>query len=209
VGLGFPRPGNSARQPAAVPSPFACRRTFCCGCRRNSLVSGGTRAPRPCCVEDDAARTSAHSTPESTVGHTMGMDLVNDENKYERFSYDEWCSLLNLALEYGWTPAGTAAPVYYDDPEIIVVPAEWPGLYDTNDGQRFLADDAKALAAAVEAAMDDIPDQRPAHKLLALGGGIVGINPETPLNLLETFAGRKDRLRQFIAYCRAGEFRID
>jgi len=59
-----------------------------------------------------------------------------------RFTNSGWYEVLRLASEFGWRPIGT---VLEDCPD-------WKGRYDSNDYQKVRAEDALALAAAVETA---------------------------------------------------------
>jgi len=89
--------------------------------------------------------------------------------------------------------------------------AGWGGGYFSNDGQRVTAEDARELAAALERALPDVPDHDALrHKARPLGNsGEFGIPVGTPTTPSEWFSGdRKQRLREFIAFCRAGGFVI-
>ena len=81
----------------------------------------------------------------------MTMDLTNGRN-YLRFSRMIWANMLYLANQYGWQPQGT---VLSDDTES----GRWDGDYFGNEGQTITAEDANALADALEKALDDIPDR--------------------------------------------------
>jgi hypothetical protein len=86
----------------------------------------------------------------------------------------------------------------------------WSGDYVSNGGQIVTADDASRLADALERALDDIPDFYAAWNKATEGedGGPwipVGEN----LSPLEALSGEnKPALREFIAFCRQGEFEI-
>ena len=94
-----------------------------------------------------------------------------------------------------------------------------------NDGQYVASKDAKAMGDALGKALDDIPNSGgndntmtysqgevtgvPSVDLLisVLGPGIIG--PNYKLSLFEFFAGEdKDRLREFIQFCKQDGFFI-
>lgn len=77
----------------------------------------------------------------------MAMDISNGNGEYMRFSHFDWAELLKLAYEYGWQPAETEL-------------GGWDGNYTSNDGQLITAEDADAIADALERAFDDSPDNR-------------------------------------------------
>ncbi len=100
----------------------------------------------------------------------MGMDISNGNGEDRRFSGGSWIGLLNLAHEYGWQPAGTEiGGLYSEEPpedanHTRLVPVEqagtesWDGNYTSNDGQLISAEDADAIADALERAFGDKPD---------------------------------------------------
>lgn len=146
----------------------------------------------------------------------MGYDLSGDGG-YFRANVSAWSDLLQLAHQYGWEPAGTETPEWENEEGEIIRYDEWDGGYGTNDYQLVTAEDAAAIADAIEASLDDIPDE--AVKVLTLGEAW-GANCPPELrdkrivndeaNLYERWSGpdSKDYLKAFIAYCRAGSFRI-
>ncbi len=76
---------------------------------------------------------------------------------------------------------------------------DWDGTYLTNDGQIVIAEDALALAMALEKSLDDIPD--------------FNLEDDPPdhskINPFEYFAGdEKHHLAEFIDFCRLGSFLI-
>jgi hypothetical protein len=107
--------------------------------------------------------------------------------------------------------------------------ADWLGVYLTNDGQIVSAEDAYALAAALERSLDDIPNAKietdwdfglclgddlpewfsPAERELVeeeLQDGLLDIMGTHPLAF---FAGdEKPHLVQFIRFCRLGSFEL-
>lgn len=155
----------------------------------------------------------------------MSYDLFNPYTSISRtFSRQFWSKALDLAELYGWQPTGTEPPSTHDFHELNV---EWDGNYLTNDGQMIIASDAHSLAAALENALGDIPDVKTGidwdlkfriedelpvwlapEEIEMIDDGlndslldIMGVHP------LEFFAGdEKHRLKQFIRFCRLGNF---
>jgi hypothetical protein len=84
----------------------------------------------------------------------MGMDLENGVD-HIRVSAEFWCRALRLATLYDWKAMGT---LDYGPHPASAVGQIWDGNYVTNDYQYVRPTDAKALAAALSEALDDIPD---------------------------------------------------
>jgi hypothetical protein len=143
----------------------------------------------------------------------MGMDLA-DGKRYFSFSSAFWFDVLELGRRFGWEPLGTGPPAGGRL-------AGWDGrdAYYGNDGQRFYARDARALARALERALAALGagggkrSTRPTRRaqaadfaVAALSGrraprrGRVAARELTPEDLLY--------IRKFIRFCRAGGFRI-
>jgi len=141
----------------------------------------------------------------------MGMDLTG-AGGYAAWNWQGWRGILELANRYGWVPAGTEPPSWDEGGPWDGRP--WSRTYFSNDGQRVTAEDAHALADALKRALPDMPDEDAvAHKMetiACLPDGTVLRAPKrgVELSLLESFAGGQQRLREFIAFCRAGEFAI-
>lgn len=157
----------------------------------------------------------------------MSYELVSRSTMLCRtFSRQFWAKALELAQIYGWQPTGTRPPPRVD---FYQLNAEWDGRYYTNDGQSVKAEDAHALAAALERSLDDISDLNakadwnaelwtdddlpewlsPEERAL--------IEEELQENLLDVmnihplqyFAGdEKKYLKDFIRFCRLGSFEI-
>jgi hypothetical protein len=98
---------------------------------------------------------------------------------------------------YGWQPMGTRAPSMTELHGWST--EDWDGTYLTNDGQIVITEDAFSLAAALEKALDDIPD-------FNLDDDALDPNK---INPFEYFAGdEKHQLIDFIKFCRLGSFLI-
>lgn len=143
-----------------------------------------------------------------------------------KFSRQFWAKALELARLYGWRPLGTRPT---PGMEFSKLGADWLGTYLTNDGQVVSAEDACALAAALERSLEDIPDvtlepdwdlsrwleddlpewfSPEEHELMEeeLQDGLLDILGTHPLAF---FAGNeKPQLVQFIRFCRLGSFEI-
>jgi hypothetical protein len=157
----------------------------------------------------------------------MSYELVNQPTDLCRtFSRQFWAKALELAQFYGWKPQGTRPPSHFDFYELRT---EWDGRYFTNDGQMVKAEDARALAAALERSLDDISDDKvptdwnslvqfeddlpewlsPEEKEFIeeeLQDGLLDIMKMSPL---EYFAGDEKRyLKGLIRFCRLGSFEI-
>ena len=159
----------------------------------------------------------------------MGMDL-SGRGGYFRFSNTSWCKVLELAYGYGWKPAGTE-PGQWVDPstgelaeQLSPDPDKWDGNYITNAAQWVTDEDAASIADALEQALDDIPDSDTGEKWVTYGPANLPTGPverslveeglavsgaNGSLSPPEYFGGEaKQRVRDFIAYCRAGAFYI-
>lgn len=77
----------------------------------------------------------------------MSFSLSSEHSEF-RFNNSGWYEVLRLALEHGWEPAGTV--LERGQNEWFAPICDWQGGYDTNDYQKVTADDARALADAVE-----------------------------------------------------------
>ena len=157
----------------------------------------------------------------------MSYELFNQPLELCRtFSKQSWAKALELAQSYGWKPMGTKPPSLVD---FHSLGADWSGTYSTNDGQMVKAEDAFALAHALQKSLDDIPDINidmdwnpkawfeddlpewlsPFEKEMIEDGlnddllDIMGLHP------FEYFAGnQKYHLTEFIRFCRLGSFII-
>ena len=148
----------------------------------------------------------------------------------EKFSGEAWIKALNLAMSYGWQPMGTRLSSVIEGYSFDIEEwEEWDGTYLTNDGQTVIAEDALALAAALERALNDIPDfnielrrapavkreDEPAEDLSPVERAILQAGLEhhllelVEIHPFEYFAGNeKAHLAGFIRFCRLGSFTI-
>ena len=133
----------------------------------------------------------------------MGVTLLNDHGGEITVSWRSWLNALDLADACGWEPLGTTLPDGVEDGE------EWEGGYDSNDGQRVAADDARGIADALERALPSIPggDGRASP---FVPGGVVGlVNPEAAFDAVAWFSGEeKEWLRRIITHLKQGGFAI-
>ncbi len=101
-----------------------------------------------------------------------------------------WRPFLTLAQQYGWCPMGTEVPEYpwleggvIPDEDLAsgtywLGPAsEWTGLYFPGYGQRVHDRDARALGAALQRALPDVPEQDVVERR-GLAPGERGASPE-------------------------------
>jgi hypothetical protein len=70
----------------------------------------------------------------------MGIDLLGDHGD-ERFNAFGWRECMERAIEFGWIPEGSVAPMNFI--------GEWKGGYFTNDYQMVTNRDARALGEAL------------------------------------------------------------
>ena len=154
----------------------------------------------------------------------MGMDLCNKAGDYFRFSSVAWFKVMSLAESYGWKAQGTASPDNWQERcRENCHGLLWDGDYRSNAGQWVTADDASAIAIALEKALPDIPDclmpstlvEAPLEDDISafiarlLGDGARMIVQNEVLSPYEYFGGEaKDKVRGFIKYCHRGEFAI-
>lgn len=157
----------------------------------------------------------------------MSFELVSRPTDLCRtYSRQFWGKALELAQIYGWRPAGTCPPREID---FYQLNAEWSGRYFTNDGQMVKAEDARALAAALERALDHISDARikvdwnaefqveedlpewlsPEERNVIEEELYDGLLDIMDLHPLDFFAGdEKAYLKSLIRFCRLGSFEI-
>ena len=92
----------------------------------------------------------------------MGYDLTNENNKYFRWNMWGWAEVINLALAYDWKPQGTQIDkgIFENYKDYEEFQENYGGEYFGNNGQKVLAEDAKAFSDALESSLDDIPDER-------------------------------------------------
>jgi hypothetical protein len=102
------------------------------------------------------------------MNENMGMILIGEGGSF-RFSHRGWGTVLELAWEHGWEPAGTKPPewtVYAPDGvtvDEVATRAErqryanWDGIYVANNHQVVSDEDAANIVDALERALDDVP----------------------------------------------------
>ena len=98
----------------------------------------------------------------------MAIDLSNGNGEDRLFGHPACAELLKLAYEYGWRPLGTVQDgyLYGENPKEV----SWNGNnYVTNNGQLITAEDASAIADALEKASEDVL----AHHQLSWGEELV------------------------------------
>ena len=85
----------------------------------------------------------------------MGMDLFSGDATmwWEQW---RWPKLLRLAQAHGWQPLGTVQP---PEAQTDYPGGRWDGNDTSNDDQTVLAEDAQALADALERVLLRVPDE--------------------------------------------------
>ena len=81
----------------------------------------------------------------------MSTELHASNGYYIDIGTRGWSDILTIAFENGWEPMGTISP-YVE--EGILEPDDWDGNYCSNDFQLVCEDDALAIAAALERALE-------------------------------------------------------
>ena len=89
----------------------------------------------------------------------MGYELRSQRGGELDLNAINWPRVVELALENGWEPAGTLAPLDWCDTESGHDPEQWGGGYCTNDGQYVTAKDARAMADALERSLNHAPEE--------------------------------------------------
>jgi hypothetical protein len=160
----------------------------------------------------------------------MNYQLSNrSTSSLQTLSKETWSRILSLARFYGWQPMGTLPPFIHNLRKPTYTDGAngpWDGTYLRNEGQVVQGEDALALAIALHASLDDIPDVNPERALATEDDDLPEwLSPaekamirdrledleETPLGILpfEYFAGAgKQNLTEFIRFCMLGEFVI-
>lgn len=173
------------------------------------------------------------NSSDRKINSALSRDIENNDPFKERFNIFQWPRLLDLARSYGWQPLRTQCTKKYAEEN----PNDWNGSYSSNDGQLVTAEDALALAEALEKALDDIPDQedlipktilltsnKDVETFLKINGdetikmlkkpGFVNPSncipvPNVMLTPLEFFSGHdKQHIIRFISFCQKGAFEI-
>ncbi len=144
----------------------------------------------------------------------MGMALGRAGGDYFGVSYSLWAAMLELARRWGWRPAGTDPPGGCD-------PAGWGGSYYSSDGQRCRAEDARALADALERFLSGEPESAAApppdeerERLRRFMAGMSEQLDAPPCHpageataWLASPEGR-EFVRGFVRFCRGGAFEL-
>lgn len=131
----------------------------------------------------------------------MGYDLVRKEGSIS-VSQFTWIRAYALAIETGWEPEGTLPPAHWQKKY-----GDWPGTYDSNDGQLVTADDARSMAAALEASLSAL-DPRQAYDRDSKDPTLLW---GTRVNSVSYFSdpGKRRVLEALIEFLKGGEFEID
>jgi hypothetical protein len=141
----------------------------------------------------------------------MSFELTSESGSERQFRGGAWALILNVGEAYGWIPAGTLPPEGETDDE-------WPGNYDSSEGQLVARADAANLATALTAALAD-PQRRDRQRAISreldrvmhemkveeFGEDEIGLYKEDP----DPQIIADEALRDCIAFFSEGAFRID
>jgi hypothetical protein len=128
----------------------------------------------------------------------MGMDLRRGEDGIS-VSVFSWARAYAFAIEGGWNPQGTLPPEHLAEEE----KANWPGTYDTNDNQIITAEDALAMAIALEKMLNTLGEpEEIAERGPALWGGY-----DQPRDYF-TPKGKRMLLKALIHFLKGGACKI-
>ncbi|MEZ6233021.1 MAG: hypothetical protein R3B68_02420 [Phycisphaerales bacterium] len=132
------------------------------------------------------------------------------------FNNRGWVQILTLAYQRGWRPVGTLEPAHWSSVPPERRPSEWPAAdYCNGKGQRVHPEDARALADALAAVVDDLPDHDPLENDIAHTLDVPGYpalrtrRSDRRLNPYEFFGGpNKEGFKAFIDFARTGGFAV-
>ena len=92
-------------------------------------------------------------------GSLTSVTLVSRKGCWKSTDPMFWGTMLKIAQNCGWTPAGTCCPRRVEEDALMSSEKlEWSGTYSSNAGQEVLTSDAKAFVAALELALRVLPD---------------------------------------------------
>jgi len=120
----------------------------------------------------------------------MSTEIREQPEVLERILNEGWPearSASRALREYGWQPLGTEVGQWCDPEtgelckQLSTDPDEWDGTYFCNESQWVTEEDAANIADALERVLEDKPNFKD---------------------------GVRQRIRDFIAFCRVGEFTI-
>jgi hypothetical protein len=147
----------------------------------------------------------------------MPFDLCGAQGGLQ-LTVHEWVYALELAVENGWDPIGTRPSHDFCDDERACIEGRcdtaqsWEGCYASNNRQEVTAQDAAALADALERGLLQLPreDLLADQRRPVPGYPQVGMIPaEADISPREWFSGgRGDVLQDLIVLCRQGSFSI-
>jgi hypothetical protein len=136
----------------------------------------------------------------------MGVSLTSDSGSFRSYNLQTWCGILDLAMAYGWKPAGTEDPLYEAGDD------DWNGSYTYNCGQCITASDAASIADALDLVLLDPEIDAGVGRDDPFGEyGSDPFGEGTPLPTAARFPGPagKDGIRALIRFCRKGFIWID
>jgi len=123
--------------------------TICENCGETAQVGGHIG----CGAKDDMSRLLREGESLTSV------TLFSRKGCWKSPDPTFWGSMLKMAQNCGWTPAGTCCPRRVEEDALMSSEKQkWSGTYSSNDGQEVLTSDAKAFVAALELALPRLPD---------------------------------------------------
>ena len=140
----------------------------------------------------------------------MGYDLNNATGAHVRFTGSGWSLALEIAEHYGWQSAGIPKPKSWNED----VDGPWEDEYFMNAGQQITAEDAKALADALDRAVAAPGFVETVQRLVVgLNEAVAQDNPERRDDLKpisrEQAEGFRRRLVELAGFAHKGTFRIE
>jgi hypothetical protein len=130
----------------------------------------------------------------------------------------QWGMLMKLAFDSGWQPLGVAPPPDYEPLDDQGKTKRWYTMdYFSVKNQHVSDDDARAIASALQVALDDVPEHDAVgHKVFQtlilpnMERPIRSFKPGVKVNPYEFFSGpNKATLVRFIEFFNLGGFRIN
>ncbi len=145
----------------------------------------------------------------------MGVLLRGEHGDFALNNFS-WATLLRLAWDQGWRPAGTRPPGAWEAMTRGDPTRQWnPADYVTCRGQRVRDDDAKSLGKALANVMDDLPNHDPLVDAPVVRCEAPGCLPRVVFGVdrqvhpFELLGGpNKEAFAAFVAYCQRGGFEI-
>ena len=138
----------------------------------------------------------------------MGLYFLGSHGRAFHTGNGSWTLFRAIAEDYGWKPGGTIPPANFDG-------GRWDGNYNSANGEEVSADDACALASALDHALRDV---RFADRVTAVCYSLGFRDADAEGRISPKFwidannpkerAWLEHRLRDLATLCRDGSFKI-